>query len=547
MAKPRLSKRKYRELAAELTDGLKQNLRLARALPEFLRSRITVAQAEEEIKKALESRAERFLELIRTRIYQRPDSPYLRLLKMSGCEFSDLRAQVQRRGLEAALEDLARSGVYLTADEFKGKMEVRRGSESFRVSPSDFQKPKSAASPGLATRSSGTNNVPTRTILPLDRIAVRALEAGVFFFAHGLLDKSHAIYDAILPAAGGVTNLLVNAKMGIATDRWFAREVPVGSYVGQWYQYLSTYLIVLAGKWYGPGFPRPEFIDIRDVGCIVRWVSDQRLRGRSCCIKAAASNATRIAQAAREMGISLEGTKFIVTGEPFTESKREVIQRSGASATLRYSYSGGGTVGNGCANPLHIDEIHTNKHVFAVVTHPADSNRDGPPIRPLLFTTLLGVNPRLLLNVENGDYGILEERNCGCALGRVGLTQHLHRIRSYEKFTSEGMNYFYGDLFEIFEKTLPSEFGGGPGDYQLVEEEDDRGQTRLTLRVHPDVANLDPGVLLRRLQEELAKGSRGKEFQTKLWQDAGTFRIRREAPYSSPRGKILPLHILRSS
>ncbi|MGH7767832.1 MAG: hypothetical protein ACREQP_10290 [Candidatus Binatia bacterium] len=544
MAELRLAKKNYRELGAELKLGLKQNLRLAGALPEFFRTRMTVAGAVGGIKRHLEGRDEGFLELMRCRVYERSGHPYLKLLKIAGCEFSDLREQVHRRGLEATLEALAGEGVYLTADEFKGKKEVRRGRQVFRVSPGDFQNSSSIASPGLATRSSGTNNAPIRTVLPLDRIAVRALEAAVFFSAHGLFDRSHAVYDAILPAAGGVTNLLVNAKLGIATDRWFARKVPVGSAMGQWYQYLSTYLIVLAGKWYGPGFPRPEFVDANDLGRIPRWVSDQRLRGRSCCVKAAASNATRIAQAAQAMGISLEGAKFIVSGEPFTESKRDVIHRAGASATVRYSYSGGGTVGNGCGNPVYIDEIHINKHVFAVVAHPANSDRDGRPVRPLLFTTLLGVNPRLLLNVENGDYGSLEDRDCGCALGQAGLTQHLHGIRSYEKFTSEGMNYFYGDLYEIFEKTLPAEFGGGPGDYQFVEEEDERGQTRLTLRVHPRVSIHDESGLLRRLQEELAKGSRGNEFQAKVWQDAGTLRIRREAPHSSARGKILPLHVV---
>jgi hypothetical protein len=545
MAKPRLSKRKYRELAASLKDGLRQNVRLARVLPAFFRKRITVGEAEERIRRDIESRDERFLETIYSRVFQRPDNAYLKLLKIAGCDFSDLRAQVRRRGLEPALEDLAREGVYLTADELKGKKEVRRGRESFRVSPSDFR--SQTASPGFLVQTSGTNNAPSQTVIALDRIAVQALEMCVFLSAHGLLDKSHAIYDAILPAGGGVRNLLAYAKLGIATDRWFAREVPVGSYVGQWYQYWSTHLIVLLGKWYGPGMPRPEFVEIQDIGRIVRWIAAKRVRGQGCCIKAAASNATRIAQAALEMYVSLEGATFIVTGEPFTASKRDVIHRAGAGATIRYSFSGGGTIGNGCANPLHIDEIHINKHTFAVVSHPENSSRNGTPVHPLLFTTIEDIGPRLLLNVENGDYGNLEERNCGCALGNVGLTRHLHTIRSYEKFTSEGMNYFYGDLFEIFEKTLPAEFGGGPGDYQLLEEEDERGQTRLTLRVHSNVANLDESVLLRRLQEELAKGSRANEFGAKVWQDAGTFRIRREDPYSSPRGKILPLHIARFS
>jgi hypothetical protein len=162
-----------------------------------------------------------------------------------------------------------------------------------------------------------------------------------------------------------------------------------------------------------------------------------------------------------------------------------------------------------------------------------------------LTTLSHSATARLLLNVENGDYAALGRRNCGCALDRAGFKLHLHHIRSYEKFTSEGMNYFYGDLFEFFEKILPSEFGGGPGDYQLVEEEDEKGQTRLTLVIRPEVGGVDEAEILLRLKDKLAEGSSANRFQARVWQDAGTFRIRREAPYASARGKILPLHISR--
>jgi hypothetical protein len=107
------------------------------------------------------------------------------------------------------------------------------------------------------------------------------------------------------------------------------------------------------------------------------------------------------------------------------------------------------------------------------------------------------------------------------------------------------MNYFSTDLFELLENAIPAEFGGGPGDYQLVEEEDGNGQTRLTLLVDPDVGAVDEANLLSRLQQGLAKGSRNNRFMTAVWQDAGTFKIRRERPHASARGKILPLHINR--
>ena len=93
------------------------------------------------------------------------------------------------------------------------------------------------------------------------------------------------------------------------------------------------------------------------------------------------------------------------------------------------------------------------------------------------------------------------------------------------------------------EKILPAEFGGGPGDYQLVEEEDSRGQTRLSLLVDPALGELNESRLLARLHEGLAQGSRGNLFMSKVWQDSGTFRIKRDIPHASGRGKILPLHI----
>jgi phenylacetate-coenzyme A ligase PaaK-like adenylate-forming protein len=247
------------------------------------------------------------------------------------------------------------------------------------------------------------------------------------------------------------------------------------------------------------------------------------------------------------MSESLQGVTFICGSEPFTEAKREAILRIGATATPHYGFVTGGSVGYGCGRPIHADEIHVNRHTMALIAAPEGHPARGASVRPFLFTTLLASDPSLLLNVENGDYGILAERHCGCAMERAGLTLHLHGIRSYEKFTSEGMNYFYGDLFDIFEKRLPAEFGGGPGDYQLAEEEDGDGRTRLTLRVDPKIADLDEAKVIARLKEHLADGSWQNQFQVRVWDDAGTFRIRRETPHADPRGKILPLQFSRSS
>jgi hypothetical protein len=530
-------KRDFSQLGSDL-QGL---FTLVSAVPQFFQERVTLQRAEEEIKKAFDYRDERFLELVRSQIFERPTSRYLELLRFAGCEFSDLQAQVRRSGVEGTLEQLAREGVYFTSEEFKGKKEVIRGGQSFRVVPKFFD--NSGVSTGYRTQSSGTTNDPIRSFVSLDLLAIRTPATYVFFVAHGLFSHAHAMYDAILPGSAGINNLLIYAKMGVLADRWFARKVPIKSTLEGGYHLLTTQLIVLAAKYFNPGFPKSEFIDTRETDRIVRWVAENQCRKKACCITTAASNAARIARIASGLGISLEGTKFIVTGEPLTESKKEVMEKAGATATPRYAYGGSINVGFGCANPLYTDEIHVNQHQLALFSNPRLGRKDSSRVHPLLCTTLDPSFPRMLLNVESGDYGYLIHRECGCALEKVGLTLHLHQIRSFEKFTSEGMNYFYGDLFDLTEKTLPDEFGGGPGDYQLVEEEDSGGQTRLTLVVHPDVPELNEERLLARLRAALANGSRGNRFMTGVWENAGTFKVRREIPYASPRGKILPLHI----
>src|SRR4030095_1993418 len=113
-------KRDYRQLNSDL----KGMFAFVRAVPEFLRDPITLQRAEEEIKRDLDCREENFLALARARIYRDPGSPYLKLLKLARCQYSDLQTQFRRSGLEATLKQLAGEGVYLTADEFKGKKEV---------------------------------------------------------------------------------------------------------------------------------------------------------------------------------------------------------------------------------------------------------------------------------------------------------------------------------------------------------------------------------------------------------------------------------------
>ncbi len=521
--------------------AVKRTASLVPGIRAFLSDRVTVARAESEIRAAVGRREEHFLQVVRTGVFDAPRSPYRPLFKWAGCEFADLEAGVKRDGLESTLEQLARNGVYLTSEEFKGKKPIVRGEHTMRVSPEDFLglRPPSA----IAIASTGTMNQPIRSFVTLGWLAQRALAMAVAFSAHDVLNHAHALYDGILPSGGGVNNMLIYGRIGVPVARWFARTVSADRWLKRRYYYLMTQAIVAASNRYGPGASPPEFIDVEDLQSIVRWIIDMHHGGRGCCIATAASNAARIARVAAEMDLRLVGTTFIATGEPLTDAKRRVIEAVGATTFSRYAYGGGVNVGLGCADPRETDDVHVNEHLLALIPRPTPISPVGTPIYPLLCTTLHHSAPRLLINAESGDYGVLVRRECHCALGRAGLTLHIHHIRSFEKFTSEGMNYSHWDLYRLMEDVLPSEFGGGPGDYQLVEEEDARGQTQLTLRVAPALGRLDEERLLARLHQELARESRGHRFMDAVWQQAGTLRIRREAPHASPRGKIVPLHI----
>ena len=103
------------------------------------------------------------------------------------------------------------------------------------------------------------------------------------------------------------------------------------------------------------------------------------------------------------------------------------------------------------------------------------------------------------------------------------------------------MNYFTTDIVELLENTIPSAFGGGSGDYQLIEEEDNNGQTRLTLLVHPNVSGLNEETLLFRLRQNSQRGHGTIVLCPKSGKTRALSELGGKLPHASARGKILPL------
>jgi hypothetical protein len=151
----------------------------------------------------------------------------------------------------------------------------------------------------------------------------------------------------------------------------------------------------------------------------------------------------------------------------------------------------------------------------------------------------------ILLNLSLGEAATVEPRRCGCPLETAGWGTHLHTIRSFEKLTAGGMTFLGTDVIRVLEQVLPGRFGGGPADYQLVEEEGRDGSARLRLLVHPDVGPLDSRAVGEAFLAGLSNGSGNDRVMGLAWREAALIHVERRAPLTTASGKVLHLHVGR--
>jgi hypothetical protein len=144
----------------------------------------------------------------------------------------------------------------------------------------------------------------------------------------------------------------------------------------------------------------------------------------------------------------------------------------------------------------------------------------------------------MLLNVSLGDEADLGPRRCGCPLERLGWTNHVQAIRSFEKLNAGGIALLDADVINVLEATLPSHFGGGPTDYQLLEEEAVDGSPCLRLLVHPALGPLDPAAVADTFLRAIGEGSGVEHLIELQWRQAGLPIVERRPPRAAASGKI---------
>lgn len=480
------------------------------------------------IRHRLSTRADAFLETVERAIFGHPHSPYRSLMEAAGHDFASVKALVGQLGVEGALQQLSSDGVYVTIEEFKGNRKAHRGNRAFSFKPEDFDNPLVRS--GLSAASGGTrsNRIPTTISVEDHRMGVEHFAAALD--AYGLAGRPVAVWvahnhGASLWAASALTALRTPSM------EWFTL-LKEGR---MFYTLLNAVCRI-----YGVTLPRLTYAPFNNADSILAWVKTVGTTA-GCGIMTIPSLALRLALEAKSRGASLRNVTFITLGEPLTAAKLLAIHGAGARAFSSLGFTEFGRATYGCANPVGPDDTHICRDGIAVIQRKRVVDHLGTEVDALLFSALRPYARKILLNMETGDYASIVQRQCGCPLESLGWTDHLQDIRSFEKLNAVGRMFFGSALYSLVEEELPARFGGQPTDYQLLEEEDIEGFTKLTVLVHPRLDGIDEHAILRVVEETLQGLNRQMSL---VWHDAGVVRVRRSAPLLTAAGKLMPLHHL---
>lgn len=512
-------------------------VRFLRDLPAFYRPPMDLSFACTRLQEARRSREEVFLGLLDRAVWGNPWSPYRRLLESVGIAAADLSAMVRADGVEATLLRLHDEGVYVTLEEFKGRVALKRGQLEIPAAELAFDNPGLRGH--LRVQSGGSGGRPMRLVVDLDLLQLDAAAYSLMLEEWGVRNSPLVLWRPLPPGAAGVKRYLVHSRLGLCPADWFAQEIP-----GAWMKRIRsrgfvTLMILVARLASGLPLPFPRLARLAEAPRLARRLHELVIAGAGFHCDTNVSSALRIVRAADKAGLDLTGGFFRVGGEPLTDSRYQVFRAAGCRVGCNYSMSEIGAVGHGCSQGESVDEVHLRDDKVAVIQR--DVMRGHARIPGAFFLTSIHPQaPKMMLNVQVGDAGRISRRDCGCSFDRMGFRTRLSGVLSFEKLSTEGMHFLGADLLVLLEKVLPEKFGGGPDHYQLAELDGPEG-VRVYLRVHPAVGPVDEERCRSTVYEHLRSAAPENRLMVERWQQSGTLQIVRVPPATTGSSKVLAL------
>ncbi len=505
-------------------------------LPRFLRTTLTLDDSRKLLQQQLRAREQTWLRVVEEAVFGNPGSPYGALFRWAGIEFGDLAALVRDRGLEGALEQLREAQVYVSLEEFKGRRPIERGTHSLAVRAEDFDSPLTTKH--FEARTGGSRGPARRLALDLDLLVSDAAARAIFKQGFDLWGRPMAVWRPCPPDASGLKRALEQAKLGGRVDIWFSQNP-----LELWKPWLFTWSAVWTGRLCGKAIAAPRHTPLEQAVRVAHWLAEQKKAGRPALLETLVSSAMRVCGAARQHGLDIAGTFIRVGGEPLIEAQVRLAQDTGCRVRCTYAMSECGPLAMPCAEPTGFDDMHLLANKVAVIQRPRPGGPDGAGAGAFHVTTLLPSCPKIMLNVENGDYGEMEARHCGCPFGELGLRRHLHTIRSYEKLTTEGMHFLGSELLALVAEVLPAQFGGSSSDYQLVADHQD-GLPKVSVVASPRLGPLQEALVIEKVLEYLGSRSGAHRMMAGLWRDGRALRVVRREPYMTSAAKVQALHVV---
>ncbi|HEX4499408.1 MAG TPA: hypothetical protein VIE43_27290 [Thermoanaerobaculia bacterium] len=500
--------------------------RRSAALPRFLRRPLDLPAAIAAVGAGVRGREAAFLAVLEQLVFGVATSPLRRLLVWAGCTPGDLRGLVAAEGVEGTLARLRTAGVFVTADEMRGRVPLRRSGLEMALTPEDFDNPRLHGGVGGATSGSTGRRVPVRYDWPF--LASEAAGELLLLESHGLCDAPLAFWMPGPPGIAGLHNLLVHARLGQPPERWFSSSPPprrnegLAFWVDRGWRAARRLLPRLG--------PAPEWVPAERADEVARWLAGS---SRPAALKCFASSALRVASAAVAAGLDLSRHVVFAGGEPLTAARRDFLARSGLRVFARYAATEAGFIAGACPRGEDGGEMHLYSDRLALI----GPEPGGLEPAPFAFTILSLAAPKVLLNAELGDQGLLRRRACECVLGRAGLEWHVRDVHSPAKIAAEGVKLGELDFARLVEEAA-RDLGGNPDELQiwLGTGAGDDGASRITLVLAPGAA-LDPEALQRRLRERLPELS-GGSLAAKLWFAGSALTIERRLLRLGPGQKM---------